>query len=101
MITPTATDDDWLRARLDAAAAASAMRRVAARLGPGQVVFTAGARPGDWFGYRSYAAFNADSGAQAAILHDWRTGSVQAVAIGNELGPCRTRPWTGWSASAR
>ncbi len=104
-MTPIVIDDEWLRARLDATAAVSAMRRamadaergalvapprVVADLGPGQLVFTAGARPGDWFGYRSYDTYNAGSGTQVAILHDWRTGSVQAVAIGNELGPRRT-----------
>ena len=60
--------DEQLCAGLDAATAVSAMRRamadaergtliapprVAADLGPGRVVFSAGARAGDWFGYRS------------------------------------------------
>lgn len=102
---PIVIGDEQLRAELDPAIAVAAMRRamadaerghlitpprVAADLGPGRLVFTAGARPGDWFGYRSYDTINAGPGAQVTVLHDWHTGNVEAVAVGSELGPRRT-----------
>ena len=34
------------------------------------------------------------------VLHDWRTGTVTAVAVGNELGPRRTGAIGGAAASA-
>jgi len=83
-----------------------APQRVAADLGPGRLVITAGARAPNWFGYRSYDTLGTDPGAQVVVIHDWRTGLVQAVAIGNELGPRRTgaiggSPSTCWHGPAR
>src|SRR6266536_2011847 len=83
-----------------------APQRVAADLGPGRLVITAGARAPNWFGYRSYDPLGTDPGAQVVVIHDWRTGLVQAVAIGNELGPRRTgaiggSPSTCWHGPAR
>lgn len=97
------TDAD-ITARLDAASAVGWMReallaahrgelhtppRVSTDLGEGRLVFTTGALTGDWFGYRSYDSFDAEPGAQVVVVHDWHSGAVRGVAIGNELGPRR------------
>jgi ornithine cyclodeaminase/alanine dehydrogenase-like protein (mu-crystallin family) len=97
--------DDDVRARLHAGAAVAAMGqavvdaergvlqappRVSADLGEGRLVFTTGARRGRWFGYRSYDSFGAVPGAQVVVAHDWESGRVLAIAVGNELGPRRT-----------
>lgn len=52
-------------------------------------MFTTGALEGEWFGYRSYDSFGAEPGEQVVVLHDWETGRVRGVAVGNELGPRR------------
>lgn len=104
-MAPMVFDDQQLRKRLDASTAVVAVRqalvdaergllvtppRVSSDLGQGGLIFTAGARVGRWFGYRSYDTFEADPGAQVVVAHDWDTGLVRAVASGNELGPRRT-----------
>lgn len=60
--------------------------RVATDLGDGRLVFTTGALDGEWFGYRSYDSFDVDPGQQVVVIHDWRTGVVRGIAVGNELG---------------
>jgi ornithine cyclodeaminase len=64
--------------------------RAHADLGEGRIMFTAGQLRGSWFGYRSYDTFEAEPGEQVVVLHDETTGTVRAIAIGNELGPHRT-----------
>jgi ornithine cyclodeaminase len=98
-------DDGQISARLTPQAAVAAMRqaiadaergvlaapaRVSSDLGQGRLIFTTGARAGEWFGYRSYDTFGADPGAQVVVVHDWRTGLVKAIAVGHELGRRRT-----------
>jgi len=97
------TDDD-IRERLDARSAVGWMReallaahagrlhtppRVSTDLGDGRLVFTTGALTGGWYGYRSYDSFGNEPGAQLVVVHDWHSGAVRGVAIGNELGPRR------------
>lgn len=96
------TDDD-IRAQLDARSAVGWMReallaayagrlhtppRVSTSLGEGRLVFTTGALTGEWYGYRSYDSFGT-GGDQLVVVHDWGSGAVRGVAIGNELGPRR------------
>ncbi|MGH7665932.1 MAG: ornithine cyclodeaminase family protein [Candidatus Dormibacteria bacterium] len=102
---PIVLDDELVARRLDAGTAVTAIRealrlvergalvappRVYADLGRGRLLFTAGALEGRWFGYRSYDTFDADPGEQMVVLHDWASGRVLAVAVGNELGRRRT-----------
>ncbi len=68
----------------------AAPARVSSDLGQGRLIFTTGARAGQWFGYRSYDTFGADPGAQVVVVHDWHTGLAQAIAVGHELGRRRT-----------
>ncbi|MEH0840793.1 ornithine cyclodeaminase family protein [Micromonospora sp. CPCC 205711] len=97
--------DREVAAALDAATTVEAMRdallaahagrlvappRVAAPLGGGRMVLTAGHHTGDWYGYRSYDTFGHPRGEQVVVLHDGRTGAVRAVAVGEELGSRRT-----------
>ncbi|MGW1345774.1 ornithine cyclodeaminase family protein [Kribbella sp. NPDC002412] len=97
------TDAD-IRAHLTAADAVGWMReailaahdgrlhtppRVHAELGDGNLIFTTGALTGEWYGYRSYDTFDTDPGSQLVVVHDWHTGNVRGVAVGNELGPRR------------
>jgi ornithine cyclodeaminase/alanine dehydrogenase-like protein (mu-crystallin family) len=63
--------------------------RVSTDLGDGRLVFTTGALTGEWYGYRSYDSFSVDPGAQLVVVHDWHTGAVRGLAVGNELGPRR------------
>ncbi|WP_202873555.1 ornithine cyclodeaminase family protein [Kribbella speibonae] len=63
--------------------------RVHAELGAGNLVFTTGALEGEWYGYRSYDTFPTDPGSQMVVVHDWTSGDVRGVAVGNELGPRR------------
>jgi ornithine cyclodeaminase len=63
--------------------------RVHTELGAGNLVFTTGALTGEWYGYRSYDTFPTDPGDQLVVVHDWHTGTVRGVAVGNELGPRR------------
>jgi ornithine cyclodeaminase len=63
--------------------------RVSTELGDGRLVFTTGALTGEWYGYRSYDSFPFDPGAQLVVVHDWYTGAVRGLAVGNELGPRR------------
>jgi ornithine cyclodeaminase/alanine dehydrogenase-like protein (mu-crystallin family) len=58
-------------------------------LGDGRIEFTAGQLHGSWFGYRSYDTFQAEPGEQV-VVYDEATGTVRAIAVGNELGPRRT-----------
>jgi len=98
-------DDGQISARLGSRAAVAAMRqaiadsergilaapaRVTSDLGEGRLVFTTGARAGEWFGYRSYDTFGAEPGAQVVVVHDWHTGLARAIAVGHELGRRRT-----------
>lgn len=64
--------------------------RAHAELGNGRIMFTGGRLRGSWYGYRSYDTFEAEPGEQVVVLHDEATGTVRAIAIGNELGPRRT-----------
>lgn len=104
-MAPILLDDGVLRTRLDAGTAVAAIRqavidaergtmaappRVFADLGAGRLVFTAGARTGKWFGYRSYDTFGLVPGEQVVVLHNADDGRVAAIAVGNELGPRRT-----------
>jgi ornithine cyclodeaminase/alanine dehydrogenase-like protein (mu-crystallin family) len=104
-VAPVVFGDDDVRAGLGAGAAVAAMRqalvdrergvlrappRVSVDLGEGRLVFTSGAHRGRWFGYRSYDTFEAVPGAQVVVVHDWQSGRVLAIAVGNELGPRRT-----------
>ena len=97
------TDDD-IRERLDARSAVGWMHeallaahagrlhtppRVSTDMGDGRLVFTTGALTGEWYGYRSYDSFDNEPGAQLVVVHDWHSGAVRGVAIGNELGPRR------------
>jgi ornithine cyclodeaminase/alanine dehydrogenase-like protein (mu-crystallin family) len=56
----------------------------------GRIAFTSGQLRGSWFGYRSYDTFQAEPGEQVVVVHDEATGTVRAIAVGNELGPLRT-----------
>ncbi|MFC6162827.1 ornithine cyclodeaminase family protein [Kribbella jiaozuonensis] len=81
----------WMR---EAVLAAHAGRlhtppRVSTELGGGRLVFTTGALEGEWYGYRSYDSFDTDPGQQVVVLHDWGSGEVRGIAVGNELGPRR------------
>lgn len=104
-MSPLVLDDEALRGRLAPGIAVAAMRqalldaehgdmvappRLSAELGDGRLVITAGARRGEWFGYRSYDTFGFSSGDQVVVLHGWRDGAVRAIAIGSELGARRT-----------
>ncbi|HEY5988927.1 MAG TPA: hypothetical protein VIV12_21480 [Streptosporangiaceae bacterium] len=114
-MAPIVLDDDALRARLGAGTAVAAIRqavidaergtmvappRVFADLGTGRLVFTAGARTGRWFGYRSYDTFDSAPGEQVVVLHNADDGLVAAIAIGNELGPRRTGATGGVAVDA-
>lgn len=101
----TVLTDAEVGARLDARTAITWMRnaiidahvgrlqtppRVSTDLGDdGALVFTAGALQEEWYGYRSYDTFDTEPGSQVVVVHDWKTGSVRGVVIGNELGPRR------------
>ena len=102
-VTRVLTDDD-IRRLLDARTAVSWMRtalldaaagqlvspaRVHADLGAGRLVFTTGALEAEWYGYRSYDTLPTSSGEQLVVIHDWHSGRVRGLAIGNELGPRR------------
>lgn len=54
-----------------------------------RLAFTCGRVPGDWFGYRSYAAPGSGSDDQVVVVQDERTGRVRAMAVGRALGPRR------------
>ncbi len=64
--------------------------RTHAEFDGGRIVYTAGRLRGSWFGYRSYDTFPAEPGEQVVVVHDEATGTVRAIAVGNELGPRRT-----------
>ena len=63
--------------------------RVHVDLDPGRLVFTTGAVPGAWFGYRSYDHLDLSPGEQVVVVHDASDGGVRGIAVGNELGPRR------------
>jgi ornithine cyclodeaminase/alanine dehydrogenase-like protein (mu-crystallin family) len=102
-VTQILTDDDiqrllqartavsWMReALLDADAGRLASpARIHAEFGPGRLVFTAGALDGEWYGYRSYDTFPTVPGEQLVVVHDWQSGRLRGLAVGNELGPHR------------
>jgi ornithine cyclodeaminase len=90
----------WMRAAVVAAehGRLTAPPRVSAEMGPGRLVFTAGALAGEWFGYRSYDTFGVEPGQQVVVLHDARTGLVEAIAVGNALGRMRTGALGGLAA---
>jgi len=64
--------------------------RAHADLEDGRIMFTAGQLRGSWFGYRSYDTFPGEPGEQVVVAHGEATGTVRAIAVGNELGPRRT-----------
>jgi ornithine cyclodeaminase len=82
---------DWMRAALLDAhhGRLHTPPRVDTDLGEGRLVFTTGALTGQWYGYRSYDSFGAAPGAQVVVVHDWATGEVRGIVLGNELGPRR------------
>jgi ornithine cyclodeaminase/alanine dehydrogenase-like protein (mu-crystallin family) len=108
------TDDD-VRRLLDAPTAVTWMRsalleahagrlvtpaRVQAELGSGRLVFTAGALEDEWFGYRSYDTLPTSPGEQLVVVHDWQSGRLRGLAVGNELGPRRVGAIGGVAAGA-
>lgn len=86
-----ATAVGWMRAALLAAhhGRLHTPPRVSTALGDGRLVFTTGALTGEWYGYRSYDSFGAGTGAQVVVVHEWHSGAVRGIAVGNELGPRR------------
>ena len=103
LVARVLTDDD-VRRLLDAPTAVLWMRsalqdadrgrlvtpaRVHTELGWGRLVFTTGALDGEWYGYRSYDTFPTSAGEQLVVVHDWQTGHLRGLAVGNELGPRR------------
>jgi ornithine cyclodeaminase/alanine dehydrogenase-like protein (mu-crystallin family) len=90
-LLPAGTAVAWMRnALLDADAGRLASpARVHAELGSGRLVFTAGALEGEWYGYRSYDTLPTSPGEQLVVVHDWQSGRLRGMAVGNELGPRR------------
>lgn len=97
------TDAD-VASRLDAKTAVAWMRdalreahagrlhtppRVSTDLGDGRLIFTTGALQDEWYGYRSYDSFGSTPGAQVVVVHDWSSGKLRGVVVGNEIGPRR------------
>lgn len=68
----------------------SAPPRISSDLDTVKIDFTSGNFKNNWFGYRSNPSINGKEGEQIVTLHDYDTGRLQAVAIGNVLGPLRT-----------
>ncbi|GAA4283708.1 ectoine utilization protein EutC [Brevibacterium daeguense] len=64
----------------------------------GRLVFTAGATPAH-FGYRSYDTRRLPEFEQVVVAHSATTGAVEALAIGNLIGPRRTGGLGGAAAS--
>ncbi|MEE6261089.1 ornithine cyclodeaminase family protein [Plantactinospora sonchi] len=107
--------DAEVAARLDAGTAVAAIRdallaaeqgrllappRVAAPLGGGRIVLTAGHLRDDWYGFRSYDTFDRPDGEQLVVLHDAATGRVRAIAVGEEIGSRRTGALGGVAVDA-
>jgi ornithine cyclodeaminase/alanine dehydrogenase-like protein (mu-crystallin family) len=69
-------------------------------LGDGRLVLTTGHLRGSWFGYRSYDSVPAEPGFQLVAVHDEASGTLRAVAVGNELGPRRVGAIGGVAAAA-
>lgn len=69
-----------------------------ARVTAGPLVFTAGATP-THHGYRSYAAAGGPAAEQVVVAHSAESGAVEAIAVGNLLGPRRTGALGGAAAS--
>jgi ornithine cyclodeaminase/alanine dehydrogenase-like protein (mu-crystallin family) len=86
---PTAVK--WMRSALLEADAGRLVTpaRVQTELGSGRLVFTTGALEGEWYGYRSYDTFPTSTGEQLMVVHDWQSGRLRGLAVGNELGPRR------------
>lgn len=82
---------DWIREALLDAHSGRLLTppRVSTDLGDGRLTFTTGALAGEWFGYRSYDSFDNEPGAQVVVVHDWASGEVRGVVLGNEIGPRR------------
>lgn len=68
----------------------SAPPRISSDLETVKIDFTSGSFKNNWFGYRSNPTINGKEGEQIVTLHDYATGKIQAVSIGNVLGPLRT-----------
>ena len=68
----------------------SAPPRISSDLETVKIDFTSGSFKNNWFGYRSNPTINGQEGEQIVTLHDYATGKIQAVSIGNVLGPLRT-----------
>lgn len=92
----------WMGMAIDAHHAGElvAPPRVDTDFGDGRLVFTAGRLRGSWFGYRSYDTFGADPGAQMVVVHDEASGTLRAMAVGNELGPRHVGAIGGVAAGA-
>lgn len=112
-MAPQILTDDDLRARLTPERAVQAMLstltahgrgelvappRVAADIGAGSLIFTAGAT-GTHYGFRSYDTRGGPESEQVVVAHDALTGAVAAIAVGNLLGPRRTGALGGAAAS--
>jgi len=98
-------DDGQISARLTPRAAVAAMRqaiadaergvlaapaRVSSDLGQGRLIFTTGARAGEWFGYRSYDTFGTDPGAQ--VVAGCGAGTP-GTGRASPAGPKRSLGW--------
>lgn len=94
-LTPRLAVDTMLAALADhGRGALTAPVRVTA----GPMVFTAGATP-THHGYRSYATDGGPAAEQVVVAHGAATGAVEAIAVGNLLGPRRTGALGGAAAS--
>ena len=74
--------------------------RLQAHIGDNTLVFTAGSMEGECYGYRSYDTARRPGFQQVVVVHDAATGSVRAVAVGNQLGPKRTGALGGATVAA-
>jgi ornithine cyclodeaminase/alanine dehydrogenase-like protein (mu-crystallin family) len=90
-LLPARTAISWMRTALLDADAGRLMTpaRLHAELGSGRLVFTTGALDRQWYGYRSYDTFPTVPGEQLVVVHDWQSGRLRGLAVGNELGPRR------------
>ncbi|WP_313716106.1 hypothetical protein [Arsenicicoccus bolidensis] len=64
--------------------------RLAAPIGGGRLVLTAGHSGDEFYGYRTYDTLPTTSDEQVTVAHDTTTGRVLAVHVGHALGACRT-----------
>src|SRR5919197_6709112 len=94
-------DDAEVRSRLRPEQAVRAVReamagdlvapaRLAADLGDGSVLFTAGRVPGVGYGFRAYDTRPTTSHDHVTVVYDDSTGQVRGVVVGPYLGEART-----------